>query len=111
MTDPLGATANIAQIIQAILITVALVLLLARGRQMMQKFVARSGKRQREPGLPTSLSVAIWVTLAVVVISTLINSAALTEKIGLWPAHKPEQVLNKHFKDEIVTVDNKEFYD
>jgi hypothetical protein len=43
-------------------------------------------------------------------LSVLVSTASLSERLGMLPIRKQEQVFNKHFNNEPVVLDDHEFY-
>lgn len=88
--DALGNVANILQIVTSIGFFVAAY---KWGRQMLKKYPA-----------------GYWALIIIAGLTVLVSAASFADKQGWIPTRKPEQIFNRHFKNEDVVLDNKEFF-
>jgi hypothetical protein len=91
MSDLLGTTANILQLITSITFFVAAY---KWGRPLLEKHPIRH----------TLLLVFLGVSI-------LVGGLSAATQLGLLPAQKPIQVFSRHFKNEDVVLDNHEYFD
>jgi hypothetical protein len=80
MGDTLNTTANIAQIIQAVPVIVAVLLYFGRSKTQ------DSSGNMNAPASSDKMRYAIMASVIMIAIAAIISSAALTEKLGWWPS-------------------------
>ena len=54
--------------------------------------------------------IATFLIGTILFFSVLVSTTALSERLGMLPIRKQEQVFNKHFNNEPVVLDDHEFY-
>lgn len=61
-----------------------------------------------------SYPLASWAIGGLLAASVLVSAAALMERLGWLPSeffgHKPEAIYDRHYRNEAVTLDDKEFF-